>query len=164
MDHDHPAGFGDLIIGFDHVAFAVTDIVSGSVLLRDLGGRFYQGADSPWGSFRWAQFVMPGGMKIELIAPVGEECFLHAFLATRGQGLHHLTFKVTDLDRAVTRAKELGYEVVGHARVHPKWAEAFLHPSSSNGTVIQLAQSGFEDEGGSSDWEAVVAGRVIEGA
>lgn len=164
MHADHPDGLGDLIEEFDHVAFAVQDVVSGSVLIRHLGGRFYQGADSPWGGFRWVQFHMPGGMKIELIAPVTDDCFLHQFLATRGEGVHHLTFKVTDLDAAVERARELGYRVVGHAQVHEHWAEAFLHPATAGGTVIQLAKSTFEDEGGSSDWEAVIAGHVIEGA
>lgn len=164
MNHEHPEGFGDLIKKFDHVAFAVHDVVTGSKLIRDLGGQFYQGADSPWGGFRWVQFFLPGGMKVELLAPITEDCFLHTFLGTRGEGVHHLTFKVTDLDAAVHRAQSLGYRVVGHARVHEKWAEAFLHPSSANGTVIQLAESAFEDEGGSSDWEEVIAGRVIEGA
>ncbi len=164
MQHEQPEGFGTLIESFDHVAFAVRDVVVGSRLIRDLGGVFYQGADSPWGAFRWVQFFMPGGMKIELIAPIAEDCFLHSFLTNRGEGVHHLTFKVTDLDAAVARAQELGYRVVGHARVHSQWAEAFLHPSSANGAVIQLAESSFEEEGGSSDWAEVIAGRIIEGA
>lgn len=164
MHEETPEGLAEFIIALDHVAFAVRDVVSGSQLLRHLGGTFLQGADSPWNGFRWAQFTMPGNATIELLAPVTDDSFLHPFLDGRGEGVHHLTFKVTDLDAAVVRAKELGYDVLGHQRVHQHWAEAFLHPSQANGTVIQLAQSDYVGPAGSTDWEAVIAGLVIEGA
>ena len=67
--------------------------------------------------------------------------FLHRFLAARGPGIHHVTFKVPDLRAAIERARRHGYEVVGVSELHPAWKEAFLHPKQAQGIVVQLAES-----------------------
>ena len=156
-------GIGDLVERFDHVAFGVRDVAEAARLLRFLGGEFFEGADSPPNEFRWVQFRMPGGAKVELIAPLADTSFLTPFLERRGEGLHHVTIKVTDLDEAVRRCEAAGRRVVGHARPAPNWAEAFLHPATAHGAVIQLAEWDDSIPGGSSDWEAILRGEVIEG-
>ena len=127
-----------------------------------LGGEFFEGADSPPNRFRWVQFRMPGGAKIELIAPTSEDSFLSPFLDKRGDGLHHLTLKVTDMDEAIKRAEAAGQRVVGRSRLGNNWEEAFLHPSTAHGAVIQLAVWDDGIPAGSGDWEAVMRGEVIE--
>lgn len=155
---------GDVVERLDHVAFGVSDVADGARFVRLLGGRFIDGADSPAADFRWAQFSMPGGGKIELIAPLSERSFVAAFLARRGEGIHHITLKVVDLDEAVRRAEAGGQRVVGHARLHANWAEAFLHPSTALGAVVQLAEwDDARSSGGGSDWEALLRGEIIEG-
>jgi hypothetical protein len=54
--------------------------------------------------------------------------------------LHHVTFKVPNLDRSVERAGDLGFEVLGFDDSDPFWKEAFLHPKQAGGMVVQLAQ------------------------
>lgn len=122
----------------DHVSWAVRDIRAALPLVDMLGGRFYQGADNPRNMFRWVQFRLPGGM-LEVMSPLGEQSFLHRFLEQRGEGLHHLTFQVEDLSEAARVAEERGFRVTGvHFSEH--WSEAFLHPRSAGGVLIQLAQ------------------------
>ena len=154
---------GDVVERLDHVAFGVEDVSRGAAFVRLLGGRFVDGADSPATAFRWAQFSMPGGGKIELIAPLSPTSFVASFLERRGEGIHHVTFKVSDVDEAVARAEAAGQRVVGHARLHANWAEAFLHPSTALGAVVQLAEWDDTEPGGSSDWDALLRGDVIEG-
>lgn len=156
-------GIGDLVERLDHVAYGVRDVEEAARFLRFLGGEFLEGADSPPNEFRWVQFRMPGGAKVELIAPLSETSFLQTFLERRGEGLHHVTLKVSDVDEAVRRAEAAGRRVVGHARPVPNWAEAFLHPETAHGAVVQLAEWDDTIPGGSPDWSAVMAGEVVEG-
>ncbi len=138
MSAETALGLGGIVKRLDHVSWAVRDIRSALSLVELLGGRFYQGADNPRNMFRWVQFHLPQGM-LEVMAPLGEESFLHKFLEQRGEGLHHLTFEVEDLSEAVGKAEERGFRVTGlHFSEH--WSEAFLHPRTTNGVLVELAQ------------------------
>ena len=154
----------DLVERLDHTALAVHDVAEAAGLLRSTGGEFFEGGDSTHGDFRWVQFVMPAGAKLELIAPRSPRSFLTSFLSKRGEGLHHVTLKVTDLAQAVTRLESIGHRIVGHVRLHDNWAEAFVHPSSAHGTLIQLAEWDDAIPSGSSDWDAVIRGDVVDDA
>jgi len=78
---------------------------------------------------------------LELLEPRGEPGFLHRFLTKQGPGIHHVTFKVPDLERAAAWARTQGYEVVGYDDRFPSWKECFLHPKQAQGIVVQFAES-----------------------
>ena len=96
-----------------------------------------------------------GGGRVEAIEPDGGAAsFLDRFLAQRGQGLHHVTFKVADIHTADEAAKSAGFGAIGLYTELASWKEMFLHPKSAQGIVVQLAESHPElgDDGWSSDW------------
>lgn len=138
MTVEESLGLDGVVQRLDHVSWAVHDIRSALPLVELLGGRFYQGADHVRNSFRWVQFKLPQGM-LEIMSPLGRDSFLHKFLRDRGEGLHHLTFEVADLSEAARVAEEKGFRVTG-LNFSEHWSEAFLHPRSTNGVLIQLAQ------------------------
>ena len=70
---------------------------------------------------------------------------------------------VTDLDEAVRRLQDQDRRVVGHRRLGGNWSEAFLHPTSAHGALIQLAEWDDAVPGGSGDWAAVLRGEVLDG-
>lgn len=143
IDPELSDGLVGLIERFDHVAVGVRDIAESLPLVRLLGGEFLDGGDSTVGSFRWIQFTLPGQGKIELIQPLptaGPDNFLRRFLDSRGEGVHHLTIKVHDFDKAIARVTAMGFSLVGLDDSNPKWKEAFVHPMSSSGVVVQIAQ------------------------
>ena len=130
----------------DHVAVAVRDPAPAARLFRDvLGASFLMGADSPDQAFRFVQYRFPGGGKVELLEPLGEG-FLLSFLDKRGEGLHHVTFKTDDIRAAIDHLRTQGYELVDVNIENPHWKEAFLRPSKSHGTLIQIAQSSAPDD------------------
>jgi methylmalonyl-CoA/ethylmalonyl-CoA epimerase len=140
----------DSPVRLDHVAFAVPE-VAGVVplVVGELGGR-ERGAGPGYG-FRFWQWEFAGGGALEILEPDGPPGgFLHRFLAARGAGPHHLTFKVPDLRDAMRRARDLGHDVVGFDDSSPAWQEAFLHPRHAQGTVVQLVESHPELQSG--DW------------
>lgn len=124
----------------DHIAIGVPDVARVAAFLAgDLGGR--QHGSGPGNGFATWQWEFAGGGVIEIIVPHGPpDGFMHRFLATRGAGAHHITFKVPDLHAALDRARGLGYEPVGIDESSPAWKEAFLHPKQAQGIVIQFAE------------------------
>ena len=129
----------------DHVAVAVHSIKPALKLYRDgLGGEYLMGGDVA-DTWRWVQLRFPGGGKVELLEPLGEG-FLTKFLDSRGEGLHHVTFKTDDIHAAIEHLESLGMELVDKSLDNPHWKEAFLRPSKSHGTLIQIAQSSAPDD------------------
>ena len=129
----------------DHVAVAVHSVKAALPLFRDaLGGEYLMGGDQE-GTWRWLQLRYPGGGKVELLEPLGEG-FLSRFLESRGEGLHHITFKTDDIHAAISDLQARGYELVDVNIEGPHWKEAFLRPSKSHGTLVQIAQSSATDD------------------
>jgi catechol 2,3-dioxygenase-like lactoylglutathione lyase family enzyme len=134
----------------DHIAFGVPDVAPVAELLAGhLGGR--ERGSGPGGGFVFWQWEFARGGAIEVIVPDGPaNGFLHRFLAARGSGPHHVTFKVPDIHAALARARGHGYEPVGFDDRFAGWKEAFLHPKQAQGIVVQFAESHPELEEG--DW------------
>jgi len=128
-------------IAFDHIALALPRMADAvPFLVGVLGGVPHNGArGGP--EFRFGTWRYDGGGKLEVIEPVGANGFVHRFLASRGPGIHHVTFKVPVLDEACARARARGYEVVGYDDSYDDWKTAFLHPKQALGIVVQFAQT-----------------------
>jgi methylmalonyl-CoA/ethylmalonyl-CoA epimerase len=127
-------------IQFDHIAIAVPRIADAPpYLMGVLGGAPFFGMSAD--VFRFGQWEFDGGGRIEVLEPRGDDGFLHRFLAARGAGIHHVTFKVPSLRETRARATALGYGVVGYNATVPRWQEAFLHPKDALGIVVQIVES-----------------------
>jgi len=156
-----PADLHAVVERFDHVSIAVWDIRAALPMVELMGGTFRQGGDVA--GFRWAQWTLPGPAKLELIQPLDPDDagnFLVRFLRDRGPGLHHMTFRVLNLLEAVDQARAMGFTVTG-VSPHGDWKEAFIHPRSSHGTLIQLAEwdDSKPDPGASTVLEDVIGSR-----
>jgi methylmalonyl-CoA/ethylmalonyl-CoA epimerase len=129
---------------FDHTSIALERITDALPLFRDvLGGEFVGGMNE--GAFRWVQLQYPNGSKIELMDPNPGDNFLRRYLDRRGTGMHHITFKVEDLAAAIEIVKAAGYQVVDENLSNPGWKEAFIHPRSAHGALVQLAESPYDE-------------------
>lgn len=133
---------------FDHIAIGLPRIAdAGPFLSGVLGGVPDAGRASA--VFRWGTWRFEGGGSIEALEPMGDDGFLHRFLAQRGPGVHHVTFKVPSTRAACDRAVAAGLAPVGFDDSDPRWIEAFLHPKEALGIVVQLAEApGGEDDPG----------------
>jgi len=128
------------VIQFDHIAIAARRIADAPpYLMGVLGGVPFFGMSAD--VFRFGHWEFEGGGRIEVLEPRGDNGFLHRFLAARGPGVHHVTFKVPSLDETRERATALGYTVIGYDARVPRWKEAFLHPKEALGLVVQIVES-----------------------
>ena len=158
MDVDR---FEDLIERLDHVAIAVPEIKEALPMVEALGGQYFCGANSVRSQFTWVQFHIANQSKLELIAPKSGDSFVTRFLDERGPGLHHLTFKVTDVSAAARRAQTLGYKILG-PNLDPIWSEVFLHPKNPLGTLVQFAAWPSDDPWTVNSLDDVLAGLALD--
>ncbi|HZD05988.1 MAG TPA: VOC family protein, partial [Longimicrobiales bacterium] len=107
---------------FDHVGVAVRD--AEAVFSDVLGGEYVGGMEIPEESFRFVQYRYPNRMKVELPEPIGDGGFLAGFLERRGEGVHHLTFRVTDIERRLDHLRSVGIEPV-HVALIGRWMEGW---------------------------------------
>jgi len=126
---------------FDHACVAAPRIRDLLPLYQGvLGGVFHQGGDNVRVGYRALQLEYANGSRFELMEPLRGSTFLDSFFA-RGGGLHHVTFKVDDVVAAARAAEAAGLTVVGLYTDDPEWKEAFVHPRSASGVLVQLAQA-----------------------
>ena len=129
---------------YDHVAHAVPSIREVLPIYRDLlGGVVHSGGISPWGGHLAVQIEYAHGARIELLEPVRRNApSIGKFLAASPRGgLHHVTFKVPDIQLALERVLAAGYHPAGTYLEQPEWRETFLHPRETGGVLVQLAQA-----------------------
>ena len=93
------------------------------------------------GSFVLTTFTL-NGYRIELIEPaVGHEAgFVARFLDKRGEGFHHLSIDVNDLDPLLAQLEADGVRIVDRADIGGGWKTAFISPRSAHGVLIQFWQ------------------------
>jgi methylmalonyl-CoA/ethylmalonyl-CoA epimerase len=129
---------------YDHVAHAVPSITELLPLYCDLlGGVVRSAGISPWGGHLAVVIEYADGAKVELLEPVRRDApSIGRFLASSPRGgLHHVTFKVPDIQLALEQVLAAGYHPVGTYLEHESWRETFLHPRETGGVLLQLAQA-----------------------
>jgi len=80
------------------------------------------------------------GPKLELLEPLPDSN-MAKILEKRGEGLHHITFEVDDVDKELSRLSELGVELIDKkSRRGLEGRVAFIHPKSLRGVLVELCQ------------------------
>lgn len=153
---------------FDHAAVAAPRIRDLLLIYRDLlGGQFVHGGDNPRVGYRALQLQHSNGERIELMEPLAGSTFFDSFFEARPRGgLHHVTYLVDDISKALEVMEQRGLTPVGIHLETPRWREAFLHPREANGVLIQVAvksEPHVEEEYAGVTLEDVLAGEGPRG-
>jgi len=90
---------------------------------------------------RVASFTL-GDSSIELFEPTDPTSTVAAFLAKRGEGMHHIALAVDDIRSALEAAQKAGATAIDREpRIGAEGQLiAFLHPKSTKGTLVELCQ------------------------
>jgi methylmalonyl-CoA/ethylmalonyl-CoA epimerase len=93
-------------------------------------------------------FARSGPIEIELIQVLEGETPHTEFLREKGEGLHHLRFRVDDIDEALSRFAEDGIEsVFRHSYPEIGISFAYLNTDRIGGVMIELIEIKRRDEG-----------------
>jgi methylmalonyl-CoA epimerase len=87
-------------------------------------------------------FVPVGDANVELLEPTRPDSPVGRFIEKRGPGIHHICFRVANLDSELARLKALGFRLVHETPVPGSRGcrVAFLHPSAGDGVLIELSE------------------------
>jgi methylmalonyl-CoA/ethylmalonyl-CoA epimerase len=129
----------------NHIAIAVPDLTSATAAYRDtLGAAVSQQQALPEHGVT-VVFVELPNTKVELLAPLGENSPIAAFLEKNPSGgMHHICYEVADILAARDQLVSAGARVLGDGKpkigAHGK-PVLFLHPKDFFGTLIELEQA-----------------------
>jgi methylmalonyl-CoA/ethylmalonyl-CoA epimerase len=121
-----------------HVGIAVADLDAALAFYRDILG---VEPDPPQVVDGATILALPfGDSEIELLAPLEADSPIGKFLEKRGPGIHHICYRVPDLDGAIRACRSAGYRLIdevprigaGGRRI------AFLHPKATAGILLEL--------------------------
>ena len=127
----------------DHVGIAVTDLDSSIAQYHELLGVAPSVRKRMEKDGIDAAMLDLGSTHVELIAPTGPGSSISAFLEKRGEGMHHVAYRVDDIRAALAQlhgqgARLLDEEprlgVMGHL-------VAFIHPKSAGGVLTELVEA-----------------------
>ncbi|MEO8636223.1 MAG: methylmalonyl-CoA epimerase [Gemmatimonadales bacterium] len=83
-----------------------------------------------------------GHSEVELLEPQSPESPIAKFLSRRGPGIHHVCYRVPDLDAALLACRAAGYRLVDDVPRRGAGGHriAFVHPKSTAGILIELTE------------------------
>jgi methylmalonyl-CoA epimerase len=131
-----------MLTAIDHVGVAVEDLDAALSLYTDSLGLplvhremvTEQGVD--------AALIDIGQSHVELLQPLGPETAVGKFLARRGPGLHHVAYRVADVERTLAALAEAGLRLIDEQprRGIRGSRVAFIHPASTGGVLTEITQ------------------------
>ena len=125
-----------------HVGIAVESLTSALPVFEKLLGAKAAVEEEVGGQKVRIAVFRVGESRLELLEATEEDSPISRFLRKRGQGIHHLTFSVPDLETTLADLERHGFRLIDREPRRGGGGErvAFLHPSSTTGVLIELIE------------------------
>ncbi len=117
--------------GIQHVGLAVKSIDEVFKFFDEVFGAEMTDYSMETNEF-FSRIITVGEGLFELLEPRGENGLIERFLNTRGEGIHHVSVQVDNLDEVLKICEERGMTLMGNR---------FIHPKSAHGVLIELIGS-----------------------
>jgi methylmalonyl-CoA/ethylmalonyl-CoA epimerase len=123
-----------------HVGIAVRSIDAALAFYRDVLGLTPDAPETADGATIVGLTL--GDVQIELLEPRDPDGPVARFLAKRGPGIHHVCYRVPNLDRALERCRAAGYQLIDQVPRRGAHGRriAFLHPQATAGVLLELTE------------------------
>jgi methylmalonyl-CoA epimerase len=131
-----------LLTEIDHVAIAVVDMDAAIAWYQDVFGATVEHREIVEFDGVSEALLRVADSYIQLLTPTREDSPVAKYLARRGEGLHHVAYRVADCGQALEAVKASGGQVIDQSpRPGSRGTTvAFVHPKTSFGTLIELVQ------------------------
>jgi methylmalonyl-CoA/ethylmalonyl-CoA epimerase len=132
----------------DHVGVAVSDLDRAIALYQGTFGMPLVHRETVAEQGVEAVLLDVGDGHVELLSPLGPETVVGKFVERRGEGLHHVAYRVDDIDAALARLGEVGVDLIDpEPRIGIRKSRvAFLHPKSTDGVLTELVEPAADHE------------------
>ncbi len=137
------AGAGaPLLTEIDHVAIAVHDLGAAIDYYRETFGALVEHREEVERDGVEEALLRVAESYVQLVTPTTEDSPVARFLERRGEGIHHVAYRVRDCAEVLQAVKDQGGRVVDEVpRPGSRGTTvAFVHPEGAFGTLIELVQ------------------------
>jgi methylmalonyl-CoA epimerase len=132
---------GNMARKVDHIGILVSNIDEAMKLYKDCFGAKVDKIETVTRQGVKAAFLsLEQGANLELLEPLPGSN-MAKILEKRGEGLHHITLEVDNVDKELAHLAENGIELIDKkARPGFEGMVAFIHPKSLRGVLVELCQ------------------------
>jgi methylmalonyl-CoA epimerase len=126
----------------DHVGVAVDDLDAAIALHEQTYGLALAHREVVEEQGVEAVLLDVGASHVELLRPLQPDTAVGRFLASRGPGLHHVAYRVGDIDAALDALRDRGVQLIDEtprAGIRDSRV-AFVHPRSTGGVLTEIVQ------------------------
>ena len=132
----------NLLTEIDHVAIAVNDLEAAIDYYRSVFGADVEHRERVESDGVEEALLKVAESYVQLLTPTRDDSPVAKYLATRGEGIHHVGYRVADCAAALQAVKDAGGRVIDE---QPRPGSrgttvAFVHPKGAFGTLIELVQ------------------------
>jgi len=126
----------------DHVGVAVEDLEAAIALHEQTYGLALAHREVVEEQGVEAVLLDAGESHVELLRPLQPDTAVGRFLASRGPGLHHVAYRVDDIEAALDALRDRGVQLIDETpRVGIRDSRvAFVHPRSTGGVLTEIVQ------------------------
>jgi len=130
------------ILHIDHIGVAVNSNADGKGFWSEILGLPFAGEEVVSEQKVKTAFLPVGESEVELLESTEPDGPIGKFIEKKGQGIHHIAFRVENIEQALAELKEKGVQLIdqvprkgaGGARI------AFLHPKATGGILVELCE------------------------
>jgi methylmalonyl-CoA epimerase len=131
-----------LLTEIDHVAIAVHDIEAAITWYAETFGATVEHREDVASDGVYEALLNVSDSYIQLLTPTRDDSPVAKYLEKKGEGLHHVAYRVADCAVALEAVKAAGGRVIDE---HPRPGSrgtmvAFIHPKTSFSTLIELVE------------------------
>jgi methylmalonyl-CoA epimerase len=133
-----------LLTEIDHVAIAVNDLEAAIAFYRDTYGAEVEHREVVESDGVEEALIKVADSYIQLLTPTRPDSPVAKYLERKGEGLHHVGYRVADCAAALEAVKASGGRAIDEApRPGSRGTTvAFLHPKGGFGTLVELVEEG----------------------
>jgi len=126
----------------DHVAIVVNSIEETLKKYSTVFGfKEFEALTDPSGEFK-SMLIKADNITLELLQPLNPDGAIAKFLAKNGEGIHHMSFNVSDIKDEMKSLKDKGARLINDEPIPASVDQvAYVHPKTT-GVLIELIQSG----------------------
>jgi methylmalonyl-CoA epimerase len=131
-----------LLTEIDHIAIAVKDLEAAIAWYQEVFGATVEHREVVESDGVSEALLAVADSYVQLLTPTREDSPVAKYLANKGEGLHHVGYRVADCAAALASIKAAGGRVIDEApRPGSRGTTvAFVHPKTSFGTLIELVE------------------------
>jgi methylmalonyl-CoA/ethylmalonyl-CoA epimerase len=126
----------------DHIGIAVKNLEKASAFYTHILGRKIMGSETVKDQKATVSFLVFKDTKIELLQATHPEGPIAKFIDARGEGIHHIAYRVENLEKTLEELKQRGVRLIDKTpRIGAGGVKiAFIHPKESNGVLTELCE------------------------